>query len=363
MLSVRKMVFACALLAVVPFAAVAEEPKAAPKSMPPATTLAPAAPVAAPATTRVCQLVPTMVEETRTVMKPVQKTETYTAYKTENVQEKKVVAVTTYKTETYTEMVTKTHCVKVPVVTQTVVMEKRKKIEWVTEYKNKHKLTFEKDCKTIGCGDKCGNGCGDKCGGDKCGGDKCGKGFSSIPVYKPRLESHQVACTVPKCTYECVPVTKCCTTYKTETKTTCVPVCKTRCVPCTTNQEVVCCKQVCVPYQATRCVTVCEPCTEKVQVCKMVPTWVDVPCAPACAPAPACEQAPACAPAMGAPVAQGPACHDNAANNGCDNGCNKGYDNGCNKGGCKDKFKDCFSSKCEKLKSCCTKIKSCFCCK
>ena len=355
MLSVRKMVFACALLAVVPFAAVAEEPKAAPKSMPPATTTAPAAPVAAPATTRVCQLVPTMVEETRTVMKPVQKTETYTAYKTENVQEKKVVAVTTYKTETYTEMVTKTHCVKVPVVTQTVVMEKRKKIEWVTEYKNKHKLTFEKDCKTIGCGDKCGNGCGNKCGGDK-----CGKGFSfSIPVYKPRLESHQVACTVPKCTYECVPVTKCCTTYRTETKTTCVPVCKTRCVPCTTNQEVVTCKQVCVPYQATRCVTVCEPCVEKVQVCKMVPTWVDVPCAPACAPVTA---APACAPATTACAPANTGCNNS---NKCDNGCDKGgCFNLCDKfSGCKDKFKECISSGCEKLKNCCSKLKSCFSCK
>ncbi len=330
MLSVRKMVFACALLAVVPFAAVAEEPKAAPKSMPPATTTAPAAPVAAPATTRVLRLVPTRVEESRTVMKPVQKTETYTAYKTEIVQEKKVVPVTTYKTEKYTEMVTKTCCVKVPVVTQTVVMEKRKKIEWVTEHKELCKLTFEKECKTIGCGDKCGDG--------------CNKGFSlSIPVLKPKLATHTVSFKVPKCTYESVPVTKCCTTFKTETKTTTVPVCKTRCVPTTTNKEVVTCKRICVPYQATRTVTVCEPSVEKVQVCKMVPTWVEVPCAPA-----KCDK-------------------------GCFSLCDKvtslkdKLKDGCNSvkghlstGG--GKVKECLSSKCEKLKSCSTKIVGCFTC-
>jgi hypothetical protein len=357
MLSVRKLVFAGALLVVVPFAAYADEPKAAPKTMPPATTTAPAAPAVLapgacpPATTKVCQLVPTMVEETRTVMKPVQKTETYTAYKSETVQEKKIVPVTTYKTETYTEMVTKTHCVKVPVTETKVVMEKRKKIEWVTEYKEKCKLRFEKDCKTIGgCGDKCGSCCGDKCGGDG-----CNKGFSfSFPVYKPKLEKECVPCTVPKCTYECVPVTKTCTTYKKETRTECVPVCKTRCVPCTENKEVICCKQVCVPYQATRCVTVCEPVCEKVQVCKMVPTWVDVPCAPA---------APACAPA--APACNEP-CNNNAGNNAChgDDNCGKGgCFSICDKfSGCKDKLKECCNSFGDKFSGCCSKIKGCFCC-
>jgi hypothetical protein len=310
-------------------------------------------------------MVPTMVEETRTVMKPVQKTETYTAYRTETVTEKKIVPVTTYKTETYTEMCTKTVCEKVPVVEEKVVMEKRKKIEWVTEYKQKCHVSFTKECKTIGCGDKCDDGCH---------GDKCGKGcFSlSIPVYKPHFETKTVACTVPKCTYECVPVTKKCCTYKTEKKVIQVPVCKTRCVPVTENKEVCCTKQVCVPYQATRCVTVCEPCTEKVQVCKMVPTWVEEQVAVAPAP---CGQAP-CGPAAN-PCQDANVCNkgDVCGNDGCGDKCCGGCFSICDKfkdccskvkdcgSGCCDKFKDC----CSKIKDCgagfCGKIKSCFCCK
>ena len=184
MLSVRKLVFAGALLVVVPFAAFADDPKAAPKTMPPAAATAPATPVAPGTpcptqTVRVCKMVPTVCEETRTVMKPVQKTETYTAYREETVQEKKMVSCTTYKTEHYTEMVTKTCCVKVPVVEEKVVMEKRKKIEWVTEYKDKCKVCFKKECKTVGCDKGCDNGCGNKCGGDKCGGG-CGSGCLSF---------------------------------------------------------------------------------------------------------------------------------------------------------------------------------------
>lgn len=381
MLSVRKLVFAGALLAVVPFAAVAEDaPKAGPRTMPPATGPAPApipTPVAGapapgdcppPATRKVCKMVPTMVAETRTVMKPVQKTECYTAYRNETVQEKKIVPVTTYKTETYTEMVTKTCCVKVPCYEEKVVMEKRKKVEWVTEYKTKCHICFHKEYKNIGCGgcgDGCGSGCCDKCGGGGC----CNKGWNcSIPVYKPEIHRECVPCTVPKCTYECVPVTKKCCTYKTEMKTTCVPVCKTRCVPCTVQKEIVCCKQVCVPYQATRCVTVCEPCTETVNVCKMVPTWVEEAC-----PAPV-AQAP-CGPQ--GPYGPGAPCADQGCNNGCDNGCNNGcgdccccskFKDCCYKikdccGNCCDKVKSCCSEACCKVHNCCTKIKSCFCCK
>jgi len=292
-------------------------------------------------------------------MKPVQKTECYTAYRTETVQEKKIVPCTTYKTETYTEMVTKTCCVKVPVIEEKVCMEKRKHVEWVTEYKEKCHICFHKECKTIGgCG-----GCGDGCG-DKCGGGCCNKGFS-FPVYKPEIKRECVPCTVPKCTYECVPVVKKCCTYRTEMKTTCVPVCKTRCVPCTVQKEIVCCKQVRVPYQATRCVTVCEQCTETVNVCKMVPTWVEEVCP---APAPVAAAAPC------GPVAQGPAGCDNGCNNGCNNGCGNGcgccdkFKDCCYKakdccGECCNKFKGCCSEVCCKFQGCCGKIKSCFCCK
>src|SRR5262245_49453484 len=100
MLSVRRLVFAGALLAVVPLAAVGQDkkdaPKAEPKPMPSATTGPAPAVVPAPGpgtpcppnpcppqTVKVCKMVPTQVQETRTVMKQVQKQECYTAYRTE----------------------------------------------------------------------------------------------------------------------------------------------------------------------------------------------------------------------------------------------------------------------------------------
>jgi hypothetical protein len=309
-------------------------------------------------------MVPTMVEETRTVMKPVQKQECYTAYKTEYVTEKKMVTCTTIKKEHYTEMCTKTCCVKVPVWEEKVVMVKKPKIEWVTEYKTKCKVCFTKDYKTIDCG-----GCGgSKCCGDKCGGDGCGKGFSlCVPVYKPHVTTEVVPCCVPKCTWECVPCVKKCCTFKTEMKTTTVPVCKTRCIPVTEQKEVCCTKKVCVPYQATRCVTVCEPCTETVKVCKMVPTMVEEVC-PAPAPANVCVEDNKCG--------GGDKCCGLCGK--LSNCCSKLKDccstTCCKVGNCCEKVKDCGSGCCEKLKGCCTsacakvgnccsKIKGCFCCK
>jgi hypothetical protein len=380
MLSVRRCVFAGALLLVVPFAAVAQEKKAETKAMPAGPGALPAAPAmpapgpgcppapCPPATMKVCQMVPTQCQETRTVMKQVQRQECYTAYRTETVQEKKIVPCTTYKTVTETVMETRTCCVKVPCWEEKTCMEKRKKVEWVTEYKEKCHLTFHKECKTIGFGGCCNTGCDTGCNtgcnsgcntGCNTGCDTgcCNKGFSfSFPVCKPCIEKTCEPCCVPKCTCECVPVCKKVCTWKTETKTECVPVCKTRCVPCTENKEVVCCKQVCVPYQATRCVTECVPCQETVTVCKMVPTWVEVPCQPAAPCQPCGPQANGCPPANNC----------NPCNTGCNNGCNTGCntgccDTGCGWGGwnlcdtfsgCCDKVGCCFTGCCEKLKCC-----------
>jgi len=430
MLSVRRLVFAGALLAVVPLAAVGQDtksaPKAEPKAMPSATTgpggavvtpspygpggaavmpgpaygpggpavmpgpgnpcpPAPCPPAPCPPTTRkVCKMVPTQCQETRTVMKQVQRQECYTAYRTETVQEKKCVPVTTYKHVTETVMETRTHCVKVPCWEENTCMEKRKKIEWVTEYKEKCHVSFQKECKTVSFGghDCCfgghGGGCCDKgcdtgCGGG-CDTGCCNKGFSfSFPVCKPCITKECVPCCVPKCTYECVPVCKKVCTYRTETKTECVPVCKTRCVPCTENKEVVCCKQVCVPYQATRCVTECVPTTETVTVCKMVPTWVEEACpAPAapCAPANACPQTNACDTGCGNNNA---GCCDNGGGKGC---CLFDKFSGCcdklggclsaakcnicdNVGGCCDKVGCCVGDLCGAVGGCCSKLKCC----
>jgi len=290
---------------------------------------------------RVCKMVPTQVQEQRTVMKQVQRQECYTAYRNETVREKKCVPCTTYQTVTETVMENRTKCIKVPCVEMKTVMEKRTRYEYVTEYKNKCKIRFEKDCKTIGgcglmdkCGDKLTSCFGDKCGGGGCG-DKCG-GFSmSIPVWKPRIETECVPVCKKKCITECVPVCKQVCTYKTQTVTECVPVCKKRCVPVTTQKEVEVCRQVCVPYQATRCVTECVPVCETVTVCKMVPTWVDVPCP---APAPVCPQP--CPPTAAQACPQ--PCPPAGANVCCDQG-----GSGFGGGGCC--LSDKFGGFCDKL--------------
>ncbi|MCX7665163.1 MAG: hypothetical protein N2112_06430, partial [Gemmataceae bacterium] len=172
MLVLRRCLFAAVIVAVAPFVALAED-KPAEKGPAPApitatapggcggTVIAPGGTVApgagAGCYVTVTKLVPTQVQETRTVMKPVQKTETYTAYRYETVQETQVVPVTTYKHVTETVMEPRTTTVKVPVVETRTVMETRKKIEYVTECKEKCTLTFSKECKQIGCGD-CGVG-------------------------------------------------------------------------------------------------------------------------------------------------------------------------------------------------------------
>src|SRR3954454_17097109 len=137
---------------------------------------------------KVCKMVPTQCQETRTVMKQVQRQECYTAYRTETVQEKKCVPCTTYKKVTETVMENRTRCIKVPCMETKTVMEKRKRIEWVTETKEKCHITFHKECKTIGgcglldkCGDKLMGCCGDKSGGGGCG-ESCGGMSLSFPV-------------------------------------------------------------------------------------------------------------------------------------------------------------------------------------
>jgi hypothetical protein len=74
------------------------------------------------------------------------------------------------------------------------------------------------------------------------------------------------------------------------TETCVVPVTKVKCVPVCKTVNCTVCKKVQVPYQATRCVTVCE---EKKEVCKgthKVAKWVEkeVPVTPCDACATSC---------------------------------------------------------------------------
>ncbi len=296
----RKFSYAGALLAVVPFVAMAQAP-AEPISAPPKVMAAPAAPavVSTPGTScgpttmkvKVCEMVPTQVQATRTVYKSVTTQEAYTAYKYETVSEVVQKQVTEY--QKITEMVneTRTRVCKIPVIEERTEMVTKWTWQTVTEMVNKTVRGGHWECTEVPTGpgllqrlcnkgscdpcNPCGNSCAPTCATKtkKCWVSDCHT--ECVPVCKKKLVK------------ECVPVCKKVCTYRCETKCEVVPVCKTRCVPVCKTVNCTVCKKICVPYQATRCVTKCVPVCENYTVCKMVPTWVEkeVACAPACAPA------------------------------------------------------------------------------
>ena len=288
--------------------------------------------VAAPAPTtqkvKVTEWVPTWVEQEVTVMKPVKKTETYTAHKWECVPETVTCQVTVNKM--VTETVTENRCVteRVPVqktvtvnervpVQKTVTVMERKQVQktvtvnetvWknvmVTENVQKtvsHKVSVPY-CKEVGpsIGDRlkkicdpCYTPCPRTVSGCKTEKvcetvcetvTKCKKVAECVPVTKTVCSWECVPVTKTVCSYECVPVTKTITAYECVTKNVAVPVTRTRCVPTVETQTKTVNVRKCVAYQATREVCTHEAVKEKVKVCKMVAHVVekDVVVANAC---------------------------------------------------------------------------------
>lgn len=238
-----------------------------------------------PATRRVTvtEYVPTWVDQVVTTHRTEYRQEAYTAHRWECVPEVVTKQVTHWKPVCETVMVNKTIVERIPVTKTITVNETHWTTEMVTEMRTKtvhHKVQvpycYEKgpslmdrfksmrDCCYTPC-PRVVSGCRTE---TVCETVCC-------PVTVCKKVAHCVPCTKTICTYECV--SKCvqvpCTVHK------CVPVCEN--VTCTVMVK------KCVPYTCTRCVPVCVPCTHTVKVCKLVPVCkeIDVPCAPACAPA------------------------------------------------------------------------------
>ncbi|MFM8274798.1 MAG: hypothetical protein ACKODX_21040 [Gemmata sp.] len=242
---------------------------------------------------KVTEWVPTYVEETVTVMKPVTRQENYTAHKWECVPEVVTSQVTVNKlvTENVTENRTVTE--RVPVQKTITVNETHWKTVMVTEMKSKtvtHKVQVP-FCETKGpsfadrikaCCDPCYTACPRTVSG-------CRTEKHSETVCEPVTVCKKVAECVPVtktvCTFECRPVQKTVCAYECVTKTVPVTVCKTRCVPTVETVTKTINVRKCVAYQATRNVTECVPVQEKVKVCKMVAKEVEKDVAIA---APAC---------------------------------------------------------------------------
>lgn len=284
---------------------------------------APAAP-AAPQKVKVTEYVPTWVEEKVTVMKPVTKTETYTAHKWECVPETVTCQVTVNKM--VSEVVTENRCVteRVPVqktvtvnervpVQKTVTVTERKPVQktvtvnethWktvmVTEMKsktvvNKVSVPYTKELPASFADrlhkicDPCYTPCPRTISG--CKTERhcetvcepvtvCKKVAECVPVTKTICTYECVPVTKTVCAYECKPVTKTITCYECVTKTVPTQVTKTKCVPTVETVTKTVNVRKCVAYQATRNVTVCEPVVETRKVCKMVATVVEKDVAP-----------------------------------------------------------------------------------
>ncbi|MBP3958970.1 hypothetical protein J8F10_27315 [Gemmata sp. G18] len=255
------------------------------------------APAPAPVTqkVKVTEWVPTVVEETVTVLKPVTKTETYTAHKWECVPETVTCQVTVNKlvTENVVENRTVTERVpvqktitvneRVPVQKTVTVNETHWKSVMVTEMKSKtvtHKVSVPY-CKELppSLSDRLHKIC------DPCytpcprtvSGCKTEKHRETVcePVTVCKKVAECVPVTKTICTYECRPVQKTVCTYECVTKVVPTTVCKTKCVPTVETVTKTVNVRKCVAYQATRQVTVCEPVQEKVKVTKMVAKEVE----------------------------------------------------------------------------------------
>jgi len=251
-----------------------------------AAACAPAAPCG-PVTVQVTEMVPEYSQVAVTKYKHETKTETYTAYKCETVQEPVTSTYTVNTLVTECVMEPRTKCVKVPVTEcVTEMCSKWVRVE-VTEYKEKCVDNGHYECVEVPVKEGCFSGLfkkHDPCACDPCPKTKTVKKWVSCPttVCEPVCKKKWVK--------ECYPVTKQVCTYKTEHVTEMVSVKKTKCVPEVKTCTTMVCKTISVPYQATRCVTVCVPYTENVTVCKMVAKCVtktlncENPCAPAAVP-------------------------------------------------------------------------------
>jgi hypothetical protein len=274
----RKFLYAGALLALAPIMARAEDDKpAAEKIGTPAVTSAPTT-----QKIRVCELQQQWVEESRTCYRQVPKVETYTVnqVKTEVTPVQK--QVTCY--ERVCETVMETRCVtkRVPCWEEKTEMVTRWKCEKVTEMVTKTVRGGHFECCTVpACPsilDRLTCKCPDPCA------------TKTVKKWVPECHTECVPVCRTKLVKVCEPVCRKVCTYKCVTEQVTCPVQKVKCVAVQKTITVNECKKVCVPVQCTRTVCVCEAYTEKVKVCKMVPTWVEKEVA--CAPAPAC--APAC---------------------------------------------------------------------
>jgi hypothetical protein len=240
-------------------------------------------------TIKVTEYVPTTVKEKRTVLKPITTTETYTAWKTECVEEAQTRTCTINKMVPV--VVNETRCIHkcVPTVETRVVTKCIPVCKTVTEMCSKTVDKGHWECREEICGPSFFSKLKSKLSHDSC---ECSEPCPTVKtkkVWVACLVTEQYPVTKTIKSHETISETVQMTVNKTVTETVVVPVTTYKCVP-EVKTEVV---KVLVPkqvsFQATRQVTKCVPVEEEVLVTKCLPVVVEKKVAVSCA-APACDE-------------------------------------------------------------------------
>jgi hypothetical protein len=196
---------------------------------------------------------------------------------------------------------TRTVCVNVPVCEERTVMKSYTVCKPVTHVTRKCEDHGHYECKEVPCGPSFSDhfkkafghkkDCCDPCATECCEPvkTKTVKVWVACPVWVEKTCTKMEKST--ECRAEKVMVTVCKKEYKTEV----VPVTRTRCVAECHEEKYTCNVSRCVPYKATRQVTVCVPHTENYTVCRTVCKKVakEVPVVESCCASP-CDECDSC---------------------------------------------------------------------
>jgi hypothetical protein len=245
-------------------------------------TPAPGAPAAPQLrTVYVTQCVPETYQVKQTVLVPQTRTETYTAYRCETVPVVREQVVTCIQRVPEMQTVTRRVCVSVPVCETRTVMRPCWTTQTVTTMVTKCVDRGHYECREVYSHRAAMHARMHKHRHrHDCCPPPCPPSTKTVKVWVPCMV--QIQCPVTCCKRVCVmqPVQVQVNTCRHEYRDVTCQVCTYKCVPVQQVRRYTCYTTRQVPYQATRCVTVCVPTEQLVTCTRLVARTVacQVPC-------------------------------------------------------------------------------------
>jgi hypothetical protein len=248
-----------------------------------------------PCTVKVMEWVPEQYTTTRTAYRVECRQENYTAYRTECVPETRTRTCTFYKMVPEVRTLTRTVCECVPVTEQRTCMETFVTCRPCTKMVSRCVDRGHWECREVPCGPSCWDRIKKHCHWhhhcgccEECCAPCCPPRTKTVKCWVPCKVWEQVPCTTYERVCESRPVTRQVCTYKTVSRQVPYQVTCCRCVPEQRTESYTVMVSRCVPFQATRTVSVCVPYQQTVTCCRMVCHEVERP-APACGCGGCCE--------------------------------------------------------------------------